>query len=521
MSNNAAAPDSADTPVPDCSYSSVSSPAASPESSAFGAAGSDDRRSSTSRHLIPKAPPTSLTAATLSATTTTASGPCQLGGGPASKHHTVPPRPKPGRKPATEEPESRRKAQNRASQRNFRERKQKNVQSLVETVNKMTQEMKDNNSMYERSLRYMQDRVNYLEACNRELEAELKMYRQAGTPDTRGLSMTPQHASHEMPRHHQPLENMQSGCDRCTPEHCACIADLTHDLHFSGEAMTGVLRDDSGHDDLGDEKHPHVEYEVDFTEKFKTKNHPVAFAPSVEEPKITDCGFCEGQKDICICNPPTRVDSADESTSLARKTSGSSGKDAKPKMAMTGPGSCADCQSNPQQRAWCQRVAQLRSEETPASSRRNSSKSSSLDIMEPKVSTSTDMSAGFSSPVGTGRTVGCSEAFKLLDGRVSTDPNDMDWRQLKPIPQTFARQEVRRDTFTMEPGMYSAMELDASSILTTLQHAQRPLRPRPSDGPHAPLIEEAEERRRASFSPMTKVEDHAMLDAVSHYSIGR
>ncbi|CAI9628636.1 unnamed protein product [Alternaria burnsii] len=528
MSNDAAAPENANTPVSNHDYSAVSSPAASPEGSAFGAAGSDDRRSSTSRHLIPKAQPTSLTTATLSATSNT-NGPCLSGGGPASKHHTVPPRPKPGRKPATEEPESRRKAQNRASQRNFRERKQKNVQSLIETVNRITQEMKDNSSAYERSLQHMQEQVHYLENRNRALEEELKMYRQAGTPDTRGLSMNPQHASHEekhdfdmmrgIPPHDQPLENMQSGCDRCTPEHCACLADLTHDLQFSGEAMTGILRD--GHEDLEDEKHPHVEYEVDFTEKFKTKHHPATFAPPVEEAKITDCGFCEGQKDICICDPPTRVDSADESSSLAHKASGSSGKDVKPKMATTGPGSCADCQSNPQQRAWCQRVAQLRSEETPSSSRRNSSKSSSLDIMEPKVSTSIDMRAGFSSPVGTGRTVGCSEAFKLLDGRVSTDPNDMDWRQLKPVPQTFARQEARRDTFTMEPGMYSAMELDASSILTTLQHAQRPLRPRPSDGPHAPLIEEAEERRRASYSPMTKVEDHAMLDAVSHYNIGR
>jgi hypothetical protein len=47
MSNDAAAYDNADTPVPD--YSAVSSPAESPGSSAFGIAGSEDRRSSTSR----------------------------------------------------------------------------------------------------------------------------------------------------------------------------------------------------------------------------------------------------------------------------------------------------------------------------------------------------------------------------------------------------------------------------------------------------------------------------------------
>jgi hypothetical protein len=49
MSNDAAAPENANTPVSDHNYSAVSSPAASPEGSAFGAAGSDDRRSSTSR----------------------------------------------------------------------------------------------------------------------------------------------------------------------------------------------------------------------------------------------------------------------------------------------------------------------------------------------------------------------------------------------------------------------------------------------------------------------------------------
>jgi hypothetical protein len=47
MSNDAAACDNVDTPVPD--YSAVSSPADSPEGSAFGVASSDDRRSSTSR----------------------------------------------------------------------------------------------------------------------------------------------------------------------------------------------------------------------------------------------------------------------------------------------------------------------------------------------------------------------------------------------------------------------------------------------------------------------------------------
>ncbi|KAH6881627.1 hypothetical protein BKA58DRAFT_371890 [Alternaria rosae] len=533
--------------TPGSDFSPAPSPAESSGSIFCAAADFDQGRRSSIRHIVPRSPPRPHDAATLSVNTH-ANGPSQSGGGPTSMIHSIPPRPKPGRKPATAEPETKRKAQNRISQRNFRERKQKNVQMLSEQVREASLQFKDAHSKWlrekqaleeqlrikEQEIRILQDRVRTSDAQSfmwKDMYQKVKGGEDVSTPDTEDLLPMQSFVQYRSARHDEPLEGTQSGCDRCTPEHCACLADLTNDMQLPDEAsarmdgvsMTGILR--GGQGEFDQEKHPHVEFEVDFTNKFKSaasygQQQPTTFAPSTEDNKITDCGFCEGQKDICICDPPARVDSADEGVSLTRMKSGSSAEEAKPNMALTGPGSCADCQSNPQQRAWCQRVAQLRSEETPSSSRRNSSKSSSLDIMEPKASTSIDMSAGISSPVGTGRTVGCSDAFKLLDGRVSTDPNAMDWRQLKPVPQAFGRQDTRRDTFTMEPGMYSAMELDASSILTTLQHAQRPLRPRPSDGPHAPLIEEAEERRRASFSPMTKADDHAMMDAVSHYNIG-
>lgn len=298
------------------------------------------------------------------------------------------------------------------------------------------------------------------------------------------------------------------GCDRCTKDHCACFAEMTNDAAYEGDAMTGILR--GGHAESDDEKPiDPAELETDFTAAFRKPNS-TEFSSTEDKP---DCGFCAGEPDICLCKGGSDQ-LGNESTSLARTAMGLS-SEKKPNMAMTGPGSCADCQANPQQRAWCQRVAQLRSEATPPNSRRNSSKSTTLETMEPKASTSIDMSNSTPPPAVSGRTVGCSEAFKLLDGRVDTE---MDWRQLKPVPQTFAQQDARKDTFTMEPGMYSAMELDASSILTTLQHAQRPLRPRETDGTHVRLIQEAEERRRASFSPMTKPNDHGMLEAVTQYS---
>src|SRR5271154_4445069 len=51
-----------------------------------------------------------------------------------SKEWVIPPRPKPGRKPATDTPPTKRKAQNRAAQRAFRERRAARVGELEEQM---------------------------------------------------------------------------------------------------------------------------------------------------------------------------------------------------------------------------------------------------------------------------------------------------------------------------------------------------------------------------------------------------
>jgi hypothetical protein len=307
-------------------------------------------------------------------------------------------------------------------------------------------------------------------------------------------------------RHDTPLRrdspDPEFGCEKCTRDHCECLAELTVATAFQGDAsapMDGVSMTDDHSDSKG-----HEAYETDYTHLFANSASRATALPSLnEETEDIDCNHCKGDPENCFCpdGPSLNPAGNDGSIELSRTKSSSSSDDVKPNLAMTGPGSCVDCQSNPEQRAWCQRVAQLRSEATPPSSRRNSSRGSSLDIMEPKALTRVELNEISSSPT---RTVGCSDAFKLLDGRVSTDPNAMDWRNLKPVTQ---------HNFTMEPNKFSAVEFEAGSILTTLQHAQGSLQPRASDGSYARLVEEAEERRRVSS------DDHAMLDAVSQYNI--
>lgn len=63
-----------------------------------------------------------------------------------SKEWTIPPRPKPGRKPATDTPPTKRKAQNRAAQRAFRERRAARVGELEDQLEeaKEAQEKREN-----------------------------------------------------------------------------------------------------------------------------------------------------------------------------------------------------------------------------------------------------------------------------------------------------------------------------------------------------------------------------------------
>src|SRR6187402_1121328 len=74
-----------------------------------------------------------------------------------SKEWVIPPRPKPGRKPAVDEPPTKRKAQNRAAQRAFRERRAARVGELEEQLEETKEEQ-------QRREAEMRDRIIRLEA---------------------------------------------------------------------------------------------------------------------------------------------------------------------------------------------------------------------------------------------------------------------------------------------------------------------------------------------------------------------
>ncbi|KAM7202596.1 AP-1-like transcription factor [Naviculisporaceae sp. PSN 640] len=102
-----------------------------------------------------------------------------------SKTWVVPPRPKPGRKPATDTPPTKRKAQNRAAQRAFRERRAARVGELEEQLEEQKEE-------HDKATRELQERIHHLEneAQNLRsrcqwLEKSLEEERQRGDALTR------------------------------------------------------------------------------------------------------------------------------------------------------------------------------------------------------------------------------------------------------------------------------------------------------------------------------------------------
>lgn len=85
-----------------------------------------------------------------------------------SKEWVIPPRPKPGRKPATDTPPTKRKAQNRAAQRAFRERRAARVGELEEQLEAEKEE-------YERALQGLQDKVHRMDMDAQSLQSRCEV----------------------------------------------------------------------------------------------------------------------------------------------------------------------------------------------------------------------------------------------------------------------------------------------------------------------------------------------------------
>ena len=244
-----------------------------------------------------------------------------------SKEWTVPPRPKPGRKPATDAPPTKRKAQNRAAQRAFRERRAARVGELEEEIKKIEiEDEKEQNALrteiekLEKEVEEYRTSLNvWMQRC-RGLEAELAIESAAKEEvlrSSREASAAPALSSRfagDQPQDAALQEGAEAiGCGNCSSiSDCRCIQEV---INMQGPDQTSDLVE------LTSNKRPHSparnnstskrikpespdNLETDFTTSFSNQpgnstreDHTLpASSSAIADP----CGFCTDGT-ACIC----------------------------------------------------------------------------------------------------------------------------------------------------------------------------------------------------------------------------
>ena len=361
--------------------SAASSPASAKSPQALALASS----SSTNKSLLrPPAPPTSLQTPSIF----------------TNKEWVVPPRPKPGRKPAADTPPTKRKAQNRAAQRAFRERRAARVGELEEQAQQIEEEHEKERESLQYRIQQLQvevDRysrlvVSWRTKCQR-LEEELSNERRPGSegekrmrPDS-GIDFGNGDLIPLRPRNgsgtdtppaisrtaETRLDDASMGCGKCsTDTRCECIEEVLEMSHIVNEAPTCTTkRQHSPSSVLENKRNRHLnvkpeeeEREIDFTEQFSTKGAPNLTSTSANSLTVTTtsdpCGFCQDGT-ACICAEMA----AEEKQSKCNIDILAVQNSAKPLKAsqnpcINGPGSCQQCRSDANSALFCKSLAASR-----------------------------------------------------------------------------------------------------------------------------------------------------------------
>lgn len=164
-----------------------------------------------------------------------------------TKEWVIPPRPKPGRKPATDTPPTKRKAQNRAAQRAFRERRAARVGELEEQIEEQREEHERTERDLRETVRTLELEVESFRSKCQVLESLLERERQerkrveseAETRQRRwsdsagvGIGSIPGYSLHETQPDGAPNPQIQSpeagGLRGSQPEHRASSFSITN-----------------------------------------------------------------------------------------------------------------------------------------------------------------------------------------------------------------------------------------------------------------------------------------------------
>ncbi|KAL4886328.1 hypothetical protein BJY04DRAFT_178878 [Aspergillus karnatakaensis] len=326
-------------------------------------------------------------------------------GSVTSKEWVIPPRPKPGRKPATDTPPTKRKAQNRAAQRAFRERRAARVNELEDQIKCIEDDheihvatFKEQISTLSREVEQCRTEMSWWRDRCHALEKEVSVERAAretlvkefrsSLPDksassTDAVPLPPRGSKRSRTETERAssnnttqsdLEEVPLGCNRCSTSHCQCIEDAF--------AMPGLEMNRPALDPEPKIKPEPEEMEIDFTTRFAAPHHDDTLSP-VASPPVDPCGFCQDGTP-CICaemaaqEEQRRRGSTFENNRLApiqnmsQFTPPPSETDARSEVTLppisqatnpcaNGPGTCAACVSDPRRTLFCKTLAASRS----------------------------------------------------------------------------------------------------------------------------------------------------------------
>ena len=412
-----------------------------------------------------------------------------------NKEWVVPPRPKPGRKPAADTPPTKRKAQNRAAQRAFRERRAARVGELEEHAQQIEEEHEKERESLQYRIQQLQDEVDrysrlvvsWSTKCQR-LEEELSNERRLGSGGEKQIRLDSEidfgdgdvvplrprnsvpHSSTDTPQasargEDTIFDDASMGCGKCsTDTHCECIEEVLEMSRIANEApICTTKRPHSPTSVLESKRNRHLdikpeeeEREIDFTVQFSTKGLPRLTSTSSNSLPVTTtsdpCGFCQDGT-ACICAEMAAEEKQSNSNIDVLATQNS----AKPpetsqSTCINGPGSCQQCRSDANSTLFCKSLAASRNR-----IRTQTVQSSGTIASQTAVPSQTSRERAI-----TGISLSCADAYATLSRhpayeRASEDPGA--WiPKLATIPGGAER---------------PAFEVEAASVMQTLRFFDR------------------------------------------------
>ncbi|KAB8360906.1 hypothetical protein FH972_024639 [Carpinus fangiana] len=387
--------------------------------------------------------------------------------GGLTKTWTIPPRPKPGRKPATDTPPSKRKAQNREAQRAFRERRAARVGELEDELrqrdkehesekHKVKAQWEEQRVALQQEIATWRVRSENWERVVKEKETDIAELRKqveqlnlsarwnnntsysspkaswdhqiSPTAQRPPILPLPIPSKHDILRPNEP-PTPSADCRKCGEGgHCACVEKILSNLPEPASKPTPTAM----HVEVKQE-YPE-EMEIDFTAKFATARpredapEPIIIDEDEHSPggsiRVTDgCGFCTDETN-CLCIQNAQADPASTYDPPYRDAPSnklppiSKPQPMEPASGAGGPGSCPSCVMDPERRRFCQALAGVAQE--PSAPRRPSRP------QHHHTSPSSAVSLSAARPASNGRDASGSgsRAFGSIDARMSCSDTD-------------------------------------------------------------------------------------------------